>query len=108
MSNLRLIKKKKKKKKKKLKWLEPEGEKGQMAREALLEVVDNQIRDNKPTETRETMERLLSEGFSEIDAKKLIAGVVASELFGMLKKREYYNEERYINALNSLPNLPWE
>ena len=105
MSNLRLIKKKKKKK---LQWPEPEGENGQLAQEALLEVVDNQIRDNKPTETRKTMERLLSEGFSKIDAKKLIAGVVASEIFGMLKKREHYSEERYINALKSLPNLPWE
>ncbi len=101
MFNLRLIKKKKKKK---LKWHKPEGERGQMALETLLEVVDNQIRDNEPPETRITLERLISEGFSEIDAKKLIAGAVTTELFGMLKKSESYNQGRYIKALKSLPN----
>ena len=108
MSNLRLIKKKKKKKKKKMKWHEPEGEHGQIAQEALIEVVENQIRDNDPPETRETMKRLMSDGFSEIDAKKLIAGVVATEIFFLLKKKELYNPELYIKALKALPNLPYE
>ena len=31
----------------------------------LLEVVDNQIRDNNPPETRETLERLISAGHTE-------------------------------------------
>ena len=79
-----------------------------MAQEALLEVVDNQIRDNEPPETKETLERLMKEGYSEIDAKKLIANVVCYELFGMLKRKEVYNADRYIKALKLLPKLSGE
>jgi hypothetical protein len=106
MSNLRLLKKNKKKRK--LKWNKPEGESGQLTQETLLEVVDNQIRDNDPQETRRTFDRLIKEGYSEIDAKKLIAGAVATEVFNILKKKETYNQERYLCALKSLPNLPYE
>ena len=69
---------------------------------AILEVVDNQLRDNEPPETRETFERLLSEGYSKEDAKKLIGSVVVSEIFDILKKGEPYDEERYIKALKKL------
>ena len=36
---------------------------------AFMEVVDNQIRDNDPPETRETLNRLISEGMSKEDAR---------------------------------------
>ena len=102
MSNLRLIKKKTKKKK--IEWHEPEGEGGKNAQETLLEVVDNQIQENDPPEIRVTLHRLIKEGYSEIDAKKLIAGVVVKEIHGMLKEKETYNQERYIKALKALPD----
>ena len=108
MSNLRLIKKKKKKKKKKIEWDEPEGDGGQMAQETLLEVVDNQIRENDPPETKTTLQRLIKEGYSENDAKKLIAGVVVKVIDGMLKEKETYNQEQYIKALKSLPDSAFE
>ena len=108
MSNLRLIKKKKKKKKKKIEWDEPEGDGGQMAQETLLEVVDNQIRENDPPETKTTLQRLIKEGYSENDAKKLIAGVVVKVIHGMLKEKETYNQEQYIKALKSLPDSAFE
>ena len=94
--------------KKRITWHEPEGENGQMTQEALLEVVDNQIRDNEPPETKETLERLMKEGYSELDSKKFIANVISYELFGMLKRKEVYNADRYINALKLLPKLPGE
>ncbi|MFQ6129654.1 MAG: hypothetical protein ACE5OT_02455 [Candidatus Hadarchaeaceae archaeon] len=69
---------------------------------AILEVVENQLRDNKPPETKKTFERLLKEGYSEEDAKKLIGTVVVSEIFNVLKRGEAYDEERYIKALKKL------
>ena len=102
MSNLRLIKKKKKKRN--IKWGEHEGENGKKAQELLLEIVNNQIRDNDPPETVLTLQRLIKEGFSEVDSKKLIAAIVAKEIFGMTKHRGEYDQERYINALHSLPD----
>jgi len=73
---------------------------------AILEVVDNQLRANDPPETRQTFDRLISEGYSEEEAKKLIGCVVTSEIFDVLKKQEPFNPERFAKALNKLPKLP--
>ena len=73
---------------------------------AILEVVDNQLKANDPPETRKTLKRLTVEGYSEDEAKKLIACVVTSEMFYVLKKKESFNLERFVKALNDLPKLP--
>ncbi len=73
---------------------------------AILEVVDNQLQANDPPETRQTFDRLISEGYSEEEAKKLIGCVVTSEIFDVLKKQEPFNPERFAKALNELPKLP--
>jgi hypothetical protein len=73
---------------------------------AILEVVDNQLNANDPPETRQTFDRLISEGYSEEDAKKLIGCVVTSEIFDVLKKQEPFNPERFVKALNELPKTP--
>jgi hypothetical protein len=73
---------------------------------AILEVVDNQLKANDPPETRQTFERLISEGYSEEEAKKLIGSVVTVEIFDVLSKQEPFNPKRFVKALNNLPNLP--
>jgi hypothetical protein len=73
---------------------------------AILEVVENQLQANDPPETRQTFDRLISGGYSEEEAKKLIGCVVSSEIFDVLKKQEPFNPERYAKALNKLPKLP--
>ena len=75
---------------------------------AILEVINTQIRDNDPPETKQTYERLQREGFSERDARKLIGYVVASEVFAVLKENRRYDREKYIAALKMLPRPPWE
>lgn len=52
---------------------------------AILEVVQNQINLNDPPETKATLDRLVSEEFSENKAKELIGSVVAVEVFEVLK-----------------------
>lgn len=76
------------------------------ARKAILEVVDNQLRDLNPPATKETFDRLVGEGFSQDEARRLIGCAVASEIFGVLKNLQPYDEERYLTALNNLPELP--
>ena len=39
---------------------------------AILEVVENQIRENDPPETKKTLDRLLKKGYSKDDAMKSI------------------------------------
>lgn len=75
---------------------------------AILEVVENQLQANDPPETRQTYDRLISEGYSEVEAKKLIGCVVSSEIFDVLKKQEPFNPDRFATALNELPKLPWD
>jgi hypothetical protein len=75
---------------------------------AYMEVVENQLRDNDPPETRATYNRLKSEGFSELDAKKLIARAIVAETFWIMKKKEMFNLNRFIKNLNRLPAEPKE
>jgi hypothetical protein len=77
-------------------------------RRALLEVVENQLRDGTPTETRMTLIRLMGEGFSREQAVALIGCVVSSEIFDVLKSGQPYVEARYLAGLRALPRLPWE
>lgn len=73
---------------------------------ATIEVVDNQLRAKDPPETRSTLDRLIAEGHSEKAAKELIACVVISEIFDVMKNEEEFNLQRYVGALNKLPQLP--
>jgi len=77
-------------------------------RAAILEVVENQLRDGAPPETRQTFERLVAAGHSAPEAKRLIGVVVASEIFNLLKRGEPYDEARFVAALRRLPKLPYE
>jgi len=74
----------------------------------IIEVVDNQLRANDPPETRSTLDRLIAEGHSEKAAKELIGCVVTSEIFDVMKNKEEFDLQRYVDALNNLPKLPWE
>ena len=73
-----------------------------------LEVVENQLRDNDPSETRQTLDRLRSLGYNERDAKMLIASAVAAETFEIMKKQEPFKEDRYIRNLRRLPDQSFE
>ena len=75
---------------------------------AVLEIVDNQLRDNTPPETRQTYQRLLKEGYSDQEARELIGVVVSSEIFEVMKNKQTYDRERYIAWLQKLPQKPWE
>jgi hypothetical protein len=72
----------------------------------ILAIVENQLRDNDPPETRATLARLLREGHSEPDAKRMIACVVAAEVFEILRAGRAHDHDRYVAALAALPELP--
>ena len=78
------------------------------AHAAIMEALDNQLRDNDPPGTRETLDRLLREGHSMEEARRLIATILAAEIYGVLKEKRSYNEDLYIQRLKNLPELPLE
>jgi hypothetical protein len=75
---------------------------------AMYEVLDNQLRDNDPPETKQTLDRLLAEGHSQAEARRMLAAVVSSEVFEVLKHKQPYDHARYVAALQRLPKLPGE
>lgn len=79
-----------------------------MLRAAVMEVVENQIRSLDPPETKETFDRLVSEGLSKAEAKRLIGAVVVTFIFGILRERRPYEHRAYVKALRALPRLPGE
>ena len=77
-------------------------------RRMILEIVENQIRDNDPPETRQTLRRLIKEGFSREGAVELIAAVVVNEIYNVLKQKKNFNRKRFVAALKQLPKLPYD
>ncbi len=51
---------------------------------AILEVVENQIREDNPPETRQTLERLLAAGYSREQAIEMIGSAVVGEIWAIL------------------------
>ena len=78
----------------------------QRLKSAIIEVVDSQIELNDPPEIRQTLDRLIAEGFSENEAKELIGNVVVMEVFEVLKAGQPFDIKRYAAALARLPELP--
>jgi hypothetical protein len=73
-----------------------------------MDVVENQLRDGDPPETSETLARLVARGYSREKAMDLIACIVCSEIFDVVKHNQPYNEARFVAGLRDLPRLPWE
>ena len=86
-----------------LKMTDPE-----ITRAAIFEIIENQMRDDTPPETKQTYDRLIADGHSREETMKLIGCAVSSEIFDVLKQQQPFNQDRYVAALQSLPELPWD
>ena len=78
------------------------------AKTAVLETVENQLRDGNPPQTRETYERLLAEGYSDDDARLLIGNAVIRQIYRVLKTRSPFDLQEFVADLERLPELPEE
>ena len=74
----------------------------------ILEVVENQIRDNDPPETKQTIERLKADGYTADEARRMVATAVTVELFHIMRDREMFNRKRFVWNLAHLPREPWD
>ena len=72
---------------------------------AMLEAVENQLRDEDPPETKQTYERLLREGFSSEESKKLIGAAILIEMNEMVRRNEKFKLERFVAELERLPDI---
>ena len=78
-----------------------------MVQSAIMDVLDNQLRTNDPPETRETFERLRREGIVEGETRRLLACVIAAEIFDVMKTKAPFDRDRFVSRLATLPEMPW-
>ena len=83
-------------------------ESNEIMREQIFEIVDNQLRDNNPPETKATYNRLKKQGFDDLQTRQMIAQCIAVELFEVLKFKKPFDHKRYIKNLNGLPKEPFD
>ena len=77
-------------------------------RAEILNIVETQLNNNDPVETKKTLTRLLTLGYNEFQAKQLIAQCIIVEIFEVMKHQKTFNETRYIKNLKQLPKEPFD
>ena len=75
-------------------------------KEKVAEIMDSQIAENNPPETRLTLERLIVMGYEENEARHMIVKCLIVEITDAMYQNKFFNEKRYIKNLLHLPNIP--
>ena len=68
----------------------------------ILQVVDNQLRENNPPITKQTLNRLMKAGYTRPQAKEKIAAVLVNYIFYAMHDNIPFNEENYTTDLEKL------
>ena len=76
-------------------------------REELFKVIEYQMREGSPKETKQTFDRLSAAGYSRKETMRLIACVLIAELYDIVKDKRTYDEAIYVKRLKALPEMPW-
>ena len=74
----------------------------------IIQVIENQIREKDPPETKETYDSLRREGHSAEEAYRLLGCVLVAEIYEIEKEKRVFDRELYVKRLKALPTLPWE
>lgn len=68
----------------------------------ILEVVENQIRNGDPPETRQALERLLATGYSRKQAIEMIGSALVEEIWAILHDHKQFDRARFSALLERL------
>lgn len=75
-------------------------------KKAIEEVLENQLRDNDPPETKITYKRLIGLGYTDFETRQLIGQCIVAEIYDVLKEQKPFDKARYVSNLNRLPKTP--
>lgn len=70
---------------------------------AIHAVIDQQIAENEPPETNQTLERLIEEGFTRSETYILIGKAIGREVAEVIVNGQNLNMPRFLDALERLP-----
>jgi hypothetical protein len=71
-------------------------------KQAVLEIVENQLAENDPEITRQTLDRLMKLSYSREEAVEKIATVVVAEIFEVLQQERTFDIKSFTKALKAL------
>lgn len=71
-------------------------------KKAILEVVENQIKENNPPITSQTLQRLLNDGYTKNEAKERIASAVVEQIYDILTYHKPFDEEKFNTTLKNI------
>lgn len=69
---------------------------------AILEVVENQVSNSDPPETRQALERLVSKGYSRNQAIEMIGSAVVEEIWAVMHDHKLFDRARFATLLEQL------
>jgi len=77
-------------------------------KEQVFEIIKNQLIANDPPETKITYDRLRKLGYDDLQTRQMIGQCLIIEIFEVIKNQKPYNNTRYINNLQKLPEDPFD
>jgi len=77
-------------------------------KQQVYQIIENQIKENEPKETKLTFERLSNQGYNDEEIRQMIGLCLSIELFERMKKGKPFDAARYIKNLEALPDEPKE
>lgn len=78
----------------------------EILKQQFLSTVEDQLASGEPPQTAQTLQRLKSEGYSENDARLLVAQCVALEYAQSIQTDLPFDRERFVKNLSNLPAHP--
>jgi len=75
---------------------------------AIIQGVKEQIANGDPPEVGHTYDRLIADGHPEEEVYKMLACVLSTEIFEIMKQKRVFDRQLYVSRLRGLPKLPWE
>lgn len=78
------------------------GEYNPRLKRLIIEVVENQIRDNNPPAANITLKRLIAKGYSEQQAKEKIAAVALMHIYDIMKENKPFDGDQYVKDLSAI------
>lgn len=77
-------------------------------RDHIFGIIENQLKDNDPPETKKTFDRLRKQGFDDFVTKQLIGQCITVEIFDALTSGKPFDNKRYVKNLKALPKEPFD
>jgi hypothetical protein len=66
------------------------------------QTVENQLAQNDPKEVRQTIDKLMRQGYTRREAIHAVGSVVMDEIWYILKEKRPFDEARYLRGLRAL------